>query len=238
MNDSNSKRAEETLDPDNWQALRDLGHRMVDDAMDYLETVRERPVWQPISDSVKAKFTMPLPRKPEEEDAVYQEFLTNIFPYPMGNIHPRFWGWVVGTGTPLGMLSEMLAACMNPNLGGTDHVPMYVEEQVLAWCREMIGFPEDTGALLVSGCSMANLVGLTVARNDRAQSDIRRKGVYAMDQQMVLYSSTESHSSIQKAVELLGLGAQSLRKIPVNSDYSMDIAKLEEAVATDLKKGF
>ena len=139
MADRNTDRSRETLDPEDWQALRQLGHRMIDDTMDYLEHIRSRPVWQPIPTSVKTFLKQPLPRDPQGEESVYREFVDKVLPHPMGNIHPRFWGWVIGTGTPFGMLAEMLAACMNPNLGGADHVANYVETQVLDWCKEMLG---------------------------------------------------------------------------------------------------
>jgi aromatic-L-amino-acid decarboxylase len=238
MEDHDAERPNETLDPDDWPALRQLGHQMIDDTMDYLENVRLRPVWQPIPSSVKTFLKQPLPRESQGEESVYREFVDNILPHPMGNIHPRFWGWVIGTGTPFGMLAEMLAACMNPNLGGADHVANYVETQVLDWCKEMLAYPADASGLLVSGCSMANLVGLTVARNAKAEGDLRRDGLRALPRDMVLYGSEEMHSSIQKAVELLGLGSNALREIPVNDDFQIDIAALQTTIIRDRERGF
>ena len=229
---------EETLDPQDWDAMRALGHRMVDDMLDYLQTVRERPVWKPITEDLKAKFTEPLPKGQQRPDEVYQEFKENILPNPMGNIHPRFWGWVMGNGTPLGMLAEMLAAGMNPNMGGGDHIPNYVEAEVINWCKEMMGFPDGASGLLVSGGSMANLVGLTVARNQLAGYDLRKEGLQAGHRKMVLYGSVEMHSSLQKAVELLGLGSAALRKIPVNRAYQIDIPALKAAIQQDRAAGF
>ena len=164
---------EETLDPQNWDEMRALGHRMVDDMLTYLQTVRERPVWQPIPAQVKEHLQQPLPLKPQGAEEAYQDFMTNVLPYPLGNVHPRFWGWVIGTGTPFGALSEMLAATINPNMGGGDHVANDVERQVLDWCKEMLGFPHDASGILVSGGSMTNFVGLTVARNTLAGFDVR-----------------------------------------------------------------
>ena len=229
--------AEETLDPEDWQAARRLGHQMVDQMMDYLQSVRSRPVWQPIPSRVRSFLNQPLPQKPQGEQAVYRDFVKHILPHPMGNIHPRFWGWVVGTGTPFGMLAEMLAAGMNSNLGGTEHVANLVETQVLDWCKEMLGFPAKASGLLVSGASMATLVGLTVARNAHAEADLRRLGVQAMPRQMVLYASTEVHSSIAKAVELLGLGSEALRLIDVDDQYRIDVQGLQRAIAKDKAEG-
>ncbi len=228
---------EESLDPKDWQAMRELGHRMVDEMMTWLETVRERPVWQPIPPDVRDHFDQPLPTGPKEPEQVYQEFLDHILPFPMGNIHPRFWGWVIGTGTPFGVLAEMLAAGMNPNVGGGDHVANYVERQVIAWCKQMLGYPVDASGLLVSGGSMANVIGLTVARNARAEFDLRREGLSAAPRKMVFYASRETHSSNEKAAELLGLGRDALRLIPVNSDYQIDITALEATIAQDKRDG-
>src|SRR5688572_24516876 len=105
-----SSRVEESLDPADWDALRALGHRMVDDMLDYLRDVRERPVWQPIPEELKARLRTALPREGQPVDEVYEEFRRDVLPHPMGNIHPRFWGWVIGTGTPVGALAEMLGA--------------------------------------------------------------------------------------------------------------------------------
>lgn len=233
MNPVETQIKEETLDPVDWQTMRELGHRMVDDMMAYLQTIRERPVWQPVPQDVKTRFKRSMPLEPQEPAQVYQEFVENILPHPMGNIHPRFWGWVMGNGTPFGMLAEMLAAGMNPNLGGGEHVANYVEIQVLNWCKEMLGYPAEASGLLVSGGSMANLVGLTVARNTKAEFDLRRQGVQASPRKMTLYGSQEMHSSIQKAVELLGLGSDALRQIPVNDDFQIDIPALEAAISKD-----
>jgi len=228
---------EESLDPEDWQLMRDLGQRMVDDMLTYLETVRDRHVWQPIPREVKEYFNQPLPMEAQGPEQTYQDFLEYVLPHPMGNIHPRFWGWVIGTGTPLGMLADMLAAGMNPNVGGADHVANYVESQVLKWCKEMLAYPAEASGLLVSGGSMANLVGLTVARNTKAEFDLRQQGIYASPRKMTLYGSNETHSSVQKAVELLGLGSDSFRQIPVNKDFQIDLSELETALARDRQAG-
>jgi len=228
---------EESLDPKDWEAMRELGHRMIDDMMTYLESIRERPVWQPIPERVKQNLSMLLPLDPQKPEEIYEEFLDYILPHPMGNIHPRFWGWVIGTGTALGTLAELLAAGMNPNLGAGDHVANYVEAQVLEWCKEMLGYPREASGLLVSGCSMANLVGLTVARNTMAGFDIRREGLQAAQKPMTFYGSVETHSSNQKAVELLGLGSAALRRIRVNADFQIVLPALEDAVSKDHEDG-
>jgi aromatic-L-amino-acid decarboxylase len=234
----NNSVSEETLDPDNWESMRKLGHKMLDDMVDYLKTVRERPVWQNIPEQVKAQFTAPVPINPERPEEVYKEFTEKVLPYPMGNIHPRFWGWILGTGTVMGAYSEFLAASMNTNNGGGNHIAVHVEKQVLDWIKEMLQFPASASGVLTSGCSASNLIGLTVARNTKADFDLRRKGLQMAPKNMVLYASEEAHSSIQKAVELLGLGSEALRFLPVNNQFQIDIAKLEAAIIKDRESGF
>ncbi len=234
---TNGCHPEETLDPADWEATRALAHQMVDDMLAFLETSRSRPVWQPIPDSVREKFQAPVPQEPEGAEAVYNDFRQTVLPYPMGNIHPRFWGWVTGTGTALGMLADMLASALNTNLAGGDHAPNLVEAQVIQWCKQMLGYPAAASGLLVSGASMANLIGLTVARNSRAGFDVRSQGLQRPDGQMTLYGSKEMHNSIQRAVEILGLGNQALRFIPVDANYQIDLTVLEETIAADKAAG-
>lgn len=230
-------RPEETLDPQDWTELRELGHRMLDDMLDYLQTVRERPVWRPLPTELNQEFNKPLPLAPEGIEQAYKDFVESVLPYPLGNIHPRFWSWVCGTGTPGGMLAEMLAAGVNSGVHGAAQSAVKVEQQVLHWCKEIMGFPANASGILVTGGSMANLVGLTVARNAKAGIDVNQHGVQSVRQPLTFYCSAQTHNSVHKAIGLLGLGRDALREIRVNERFEIDIAALAATIEQDRRDG-
>ncbi|MFY9556245.1 MAG: pyridoxal-dependent decarboxylase [Blastocatellia bacterium] len=225
-----------TLDPQDWEQLRSLGHRMLDDMFDYLSAVREKPAWQPLPENVRDQFGHPLPNEPQDPAAVYEEFLENVMPYTNGNRHPRFWGWVQGNGTPLGMLADMLASGMNPHLAGFDQAPTLVEKQVLVWLTELMGMPAQTSGLLVGGGTMANITGLVVARHSRAGFDVRELGLQSQTM-LTLYGSSETHGWAQKAAELMGLGNRAFRRVPVDNAFRVDLDALRRAVEEDRAAG-
>lgn len=236
-----SNASELTLDPaddESWEALRALGHRMLDDIFDHLRGLREKPVWQPLPDDVTASLKQPVPFVAQGAEAVYQEFLEAILPYSNGNLHPRFFGWVQGTGTPLAMLADMLAAGMNAHLAGFNQAPSLVEHQVLAWLAELMGMPAESSGILLSGGSMACIIGIAVARHVKAGFDVREVGLQSGETpRLRFYASTEVHGWAQKGVELLGIGNQSLRRIPVDGDYRINLESLRAAIREDRRAG-
>ncbi len=227
---------ETTLDPQDWSEMRALAHTMVDDMMNYLETVAERPSWVAMPQSAKDAIHQPLPETAMSLDEVYNGFKTNILPYTKGNIHPRFTAWVQGTGTPLAMMADMLASGMNPNTTIGEHAAMYVDKQVIDWCKELMNFPSDATGMLVSGGSIANITGIIVARN--SYGNIREAGVQAQAKKMVMYCSSETHSCVMKAAEVTGIGSDNVRKVKVDADFRMQISHLEALIAKDKADGY
>jgi glutamate/tyrosine decarboxylase-like PLP-dependent enzyme len=228
---------EVTLDPQDWEAFGRLAHQMLDDTLAHLRGLPEQPAWTPLPAQVREELREPLPRGGQGDEAAYRDFARLVRPYPNGNLHPRFWGWVQGNGTPLGMMAEMLGAALNPHLAGFDHAPALVEQQVIAWLAELMGLPAGSSGVLVTGGTMANTLGLTVARNSRAGFDVRAEGLQGAGPALRVYGSAETHGWARKAVELLGLGERSLRRIPVDADYRVRVELMREAVRADRAAG-
>ena len=229
---------DQNLDPKDWEAMRALGHQMVDDLIDYWAGIREQKIWRPIPDEVKEVFDQPIPEYGQSPEEVYREFKQYIFPYNKGNVHPRFFAWIQGTGTPMGTFGDLLASGMNPNTAIGEHSAMYVDRQVVNWCKQLMNFHTEASGILVSGGSMANITALTVARNSFGEEKIRQKGLKAASGQLLIYCSVETHSCIQKAAEIIGLGTDAVRKIGVNERFELDVEQLKAQLEKDLQAGF
>jgi glutamate/tyrosine decarboxylase-like PLP-dependent enzyme len=225
------------LDPVDWAAFRRLAHQVVDDVFRGLETVRDRPVWQSTPASIRARLAAPFSEEGAGDEATYAAVRECVLPYALGNAHPRFFGWVIGSGTPIAVLAELVAAAMNPNTFGGDQAGTWVERGVIAWSRRLVGFPESASGLLVSGASLGNLVALAAARSAHADGDVQREGLHAAARRLVLYASVETHASVRKAVALLGLGTDALRPVPVTAAFEIDLAALSDAIARDRAVG-
>ena len=228
---------EPNLDPENWDALRRQAHQMLDDTLDYIADIRERPVWRPIPVEERERFRAGLPEEPTALSEVYQEFAEHVLPYAAGNVHPGFMGWVQGGGTAVGMLAEMLAGGLNANLGGRDHMPVEVERQIVKWVREFLGFPESATGLFVTGSSLANFIGVLVARTRALGKSVRATGVSGAGAKLRAYASVAAHRCIPLGMDLSGLGTDALRPIPTDYDGRIDIAKLKAAIAADREAG-
>ena len=225
--------AHSPLDPDDWDAFRRQSHRMLDDMLDYIEHIRQRPVWQPAPDAVRAHFSSDLPRAGSDLADAHQIFMDDILPYALGNVHPGFMGWVHGAGTPAGMMAEMLAAGLNANLGGRNHMPVEVERQIVRWMRELFGFPDTANGVFVTGSSMANLLAVLVARTARLGVAVRADGLAAQQQRLVAYTSRAAHGCIKQAMELSGLGSAALRTIGTDAAQRMRLDLLQQRIEED-----
>lgn len=210
---------------------------MLDEAIDYVATIRERAVWQPLTPEVRSRFRAAQPAEPTPLSAVYQDFLDTIRPYTVGNVHPAFMGWVHGGGTLEGMLAEMLAGALNANCGGRDHAPIEVERQIAAWVRDWFGWPDSASGLFVTGTSMANLIAVLTARRWALGDAVRSQGLGTQGARLTAYASAAAHACIPRALDYVGLGHEALRRIAVDREHRIDLTRLREAIAADRAAG-
>ena len=168
----------DSLDPSDWAAFRALAHRALDETLDSVATIRERPPWRPIPPETRAAIASdPAPRAPSDPAGVYAAFAAQIAPYAVDSRHPRFFGWVHGAGTVTGILGALLAGGLNANVGGRDHAAVEVERRVIRWWCEVFGLPPSASGILTTGTSMANLIGVLVARRSAAGASVRSDGL-------------------------------------------------------------
>ncbi len=223
------------------EEFRRAAHRSVDLAADHLSGIELRPVFRPMApEERESLLSRSLPHKPVSPGAILQAIQLHVLPHPMGNGHPRFFGWVNSPPAPVAVIAEFLAAAANPSCAGGDHAGIYLERCTVRWLMELLGFPlQESMGLLVSGGSAASLTCLAAARHRAARDhgwDIRKEGL-AGRPQLVLYVSEEGHSCLRKAAELLGLGERGVHVIPVDRDFRMDPGALEVAVRKDRTAG-
>lgn len=210
---------------------------MLDDMLDYAQGIRARPVWQPIPENARARFRQDLPVHPASLAQAHASFMADVLPFAVGNVHPRFMGWVHGGGTPVGMLAEMLAGGLNANVGGRDQMPVEVERQVVRWMRELFGFPDTASGIFVTGTSMANFMAVLVARTATLGAGVRNAGLSETGSDLVAYTSVAAHGCIGRAMDMAGLGTAALRQIAVDDRHRIDLAALERAIAADRAAG-
>jgi glutamate/tyrosine decarboxylase-like PLP-dependent enzyme len=218
--------------------IRDFGYQVVDLIAESLTSIDRGPVFRPVPPDVAASLSAGiLPADGVPADAILADFRDQVLPYPMGNGHRRFWGWVNSPPSVIGIFAEALAAAMDPSVAGGNHAAVHLEHGVLAWFKELFGFPAESAGLLVSGGSVASLIGLAVARHARTGVDVRTAGLQSDHPKLCLYVSQEGHSCLRKAAELLGIGSAQVRVIGVDDAYRMDVAALESAIEADLAAG-
>ena len=211
---------------------------MLDDMFDHMAGLREQPVWRAPPQSLRDAFREPLPQAPGDLADTHRAFLETVLPYSSGNAHPGFMGWVQGGGTAAGMLAEMLAGGMNANLGGRDHMALEVEQQVLAWTREMFAFPAEASGLFLTGTSQANFLATLIARTRALGTTTRSSGLAASERRLTAYASRAVHGCIGRAMDMAGLGTEALRLISTDAGDRIDLADLRDTLARDRAAGF
>ena len=221
--------------------FKKIGHELVDRIAEHLATLPGRPVTRDESPSEVRRALgsdAPLPDAGIDAGMALTEATDLLFDHSLFNGHPRFFGYITSSPAPLGMLGDFLAAAANQNAGAWKLSPMAteIEAQTVRWIAELIGFPTDCGGLLVSGGNMANFVCFLAARTAKAGWDARKTGLRGAPD-LAVYASTETHTWIQKATDLFGLGTDAIRWIAVDDCQRMIPSALRRQIEEDRQRG-
>jgi glutamate/tyrosine decarboxylase-like PLP-dependent enzyme len=224
------------------EEFRSIGYKLVDDVGEFMGSISERPVTTGDSPSKLRDLIgrSSLPERGENASRLLEKTANLLFEHSLFNGHPKFLGYITSSAAPIGVLAELLAAAVNPNVGGwiLSPVATEIELQTVQWIAEMIGYHSNCGGLLVSGGNMANFVSFLTARHAKANWNLREKGMLCEEAtKMRVYASSEVHTWIHKAADISGLGTDSIRWIPTNSRLQIDTKALRQQIDTDLENG-
>lgn len=222
------------------QQFRALGYQLVDRIAGFLDSLTEHPVTpgeSPAQIRHALEAARPLPEHGAEPAQLLNHAADLLFEHSLFNAHPRFWGYVTSSAAPIGALGELLASSVNPNVGAWPLSPMAseIEAQTVRWIAELLRYPTDCGGLFVSGGNMANFVCFLAARQAKAARDVRRQGVDGA--RLRVYCSTETHTWVQKAADISGLGTDAIRWIAVDREGRIDLEALRRQIVSDRAAG-
>ena len=222
--------------------FRKAGYRLIDQVAELLCTLPERPV-APNETPAALRALLgshSLPEQGRDASSLLDEAADLLFNHSAFNGHPRFMGFITSSAAPIGALGELLAAAVNPNVGSSLLAPIAseIEAQVVRWIAEMVGYLRDCGGLLVSGGNMANCVCFLAARKAKASWDVRTGGMNTeQSRRLRVYTSSETHTWIQKATDMFGLGTDAIRWVPVDEKLRMDTTVLRKQIQEDREAG-
>ena len=217
--------------------FRKLGHRTVDMLADYLATVEEKPLFPNVTPRELAEiYREPLPREPMPSTELLDEIERNLLPYSTHVNHPGYFGLMTPTPTTMGILGDFIASTLNQNLGTYTIGPaaIAVERQTVRWLTDLVGYGPLSGGNLTSGGMVANLIGLKLGRDWASEDRAQHQGVRG---RWAAYASEERHVSVDKAIDVLGLGREGLRILPTDDQFQLRLDALETAIAEDKAQG-
>jgi len=237
MPDANPRPSPLALSPSEFKTL---GHALVDRIATFLETLPNLPVTTAESPSAireSLNADRPLPQQPTDPTDILNQAADLLLNHSLLNGHPRFWGYITSSAAPIGALGDLLAAAVNPNVGAWPLSPMAseIEAQTIRWIAEMLAYPTTCGGLFVSGGNMANILCILAARQAKATSDIRAEGL--TNSRLRIYCSTETHTWVQKAADITGLGTNAIRWISANAHQQINLTALRDKITADLAAG-
>jgi len=225
------------------EEFRRIGHALVDRVADLLASIGARKVVEYAEpETIRGLIggAAGLPEQGTEPSELMRGTAELLIANSLYNGHPRFWGYITAAPAPIGILGDMLAAAVNPNVGAFQLAPVAteIEAQTVRWIAEMLGYPTGCGGLLVSGGNMANFVCFLAARAAKAEHNIRETGTHHPDgKKLLVYASRETHTWIQKATDLFGFGTDAIRWLDTDEQQRLDVNALRRAVATDREAG-
>jgi glutamate/tyrosine decarboxylase-like PLP-dependent enzyme len=222
------------------EQFRTLGHKLIDQLADVLRHMPHGPVTQGAepADARAALGKDAMPHNGAEPDAIIERAMTLLREHNLYNGHPRFFGFITSSAAPIGALGDLIAATINQNVGGYLLSPMAteIELQTARWIAELLGMPAGSGGVLVSGGNMANMVGIWAARRHMLGEEVRAKGIRELPR-LRLYTSRQTHTWVEKAADLSGIGTDAIRWIETDDEQRMNVAALRKALESDLKQG-
>jgi aromatic-L-amino-acid/L-tryptophan decarboxylase len=222
--------------------FRATGHALVDQIADWLDVLPQGPLMRDESPAEVRRALdadRGLPESGTDAAPLLHEAANLLFRHSLFNAHPRFFGYITSSPAPIGALGDLLASAVNQNVGAWRLAPLAteIEAQTVRWIAELIGFPSDAGGLLVSGGNMANFVCFLAARTAKARTEVRTVGLRSLPAQLRVYASTETHTWIQKAADLFGLGTDAIRWVHVDEHQRMNTDALDRQIRADTNNG-
>jgi glutamate/tyrosine decarboxylase-like PLP-dependent enzyme len=221
--------------------FKKIGHQLIDAIADFYETIGSRPVTKGESPSQLQKIIGVNGLPPDGADAsgIIAKATELLFEHSLFNGHPKFHGYITSSPAPIGALADLLAAAVNPNVGANILSPMAteIEKQTIRWLAEFIGISSTCGGILVSGGNMANFTGFLAGRTAKAPKHSKEDGLSQSSEKLMIYCSKATHTWIEKAAVLFGLGTKAIRWIPVGANDQMNNALLEKAICEDVQNG-
>jgi len=221
-------------------SFREAGYQLINDIADLLSSIRDYPVTtSPTPQTLRAKLPQNMPLTGMAPSALIKESWQLLVNNSLLNGHPRFWGYITSSPSSVGILGDLLASAVNSNCGAFVLSPMAteIEKQTIQWLGSMIGYPAADG-IMVSGGNMANFVAFLAARKAKSTWDVRKLGLQPVAGKLLIYTSMETHTWINKAADVFGLGLDAIRWMPVNPDQRMNIEKLDQKITEDKAEGF
>ncbi|UFH54168.1 pyridoxal phosphate-dependent decarboxylase family protein [Spirosoma sp. KNUC1025] len=218
-----------------------MGYQLIDAIAEFMASIDSKPVTTGESPRQLQSILgmQPLPEEGRSADDILSRATELLFNHSLFNGHPRFLGYITAAPAPMGALADLLAAAVNPNVGANILSPIAteIEKQTVQWLAEFIGVSPDYGGLLVSGGNMANFTAFLAARTAKAPKSVKEEGIDNASQRLVVYCAKTTHTWIEKAVILFGLGSKAIHWIPTDSRNRMDNKILEQTIKADFAKG-